>query len=312
CETLEEIFKRLQFEFIELEETLLDDDGASALFGMFSYYDSAVHLNISMNKFIGARGWVALSRLIQQSNSLLELKACGIPLLEYPAHFVARALQISNLSILHLDNTGLSGRPLMLLVSALKKNTRLQELYLADNELNSLQDSMHLGELLRYNNSIKLLDLKNNHISDAGLEDICEGLKKQRNVGLRCLILWKNQITTKGIGPLVSVLPCLRYLQTLNLGRNSLRNEGVLHLKDALISNRSIQRLGLVSTKVTCEGAVALAEFLAESPCILRLDLRKNTIKTGGLMALSLALKLNQSLIRLDLDEKPRNETGLP
>ncbi|XP_027013344.1 protein phosphatase 1 regulatory subunit 37 [Tachysurus fulvidraco] len=309
CESLEEIFKRVQFKVVDLEQTNLDEDGASALFDMIEYYESATHLNISFNKHIGTRGWQAASHMMRKTSSLQYLDARCTPLLDHSAPFVARALRISgSLTVLHLENAGLSGRPLMLLATALKMNMNLRELYLADNKLNGLQDSAQLGNLLKFNYNIHILDLRNNHILDSGLAYICEGLKEQRK-GLVTLVLWNNQLTHNGMGYLASALPCTQSLETLNLGHNAVGNEGVLKLKDGLIANRSLLRLGLASTKLSCEGAVAVAEFFAESPRLLRLDLRENEIKTGGLMALSLALKVNTSLLRLDLDREPKKET---
>lgn len=309
CESLEEILKRVQFKVIDLEQTNLDEDGASALFDMIEYYESATHLNISFNKHIGTRGWQAAAHMMRKTSSLQYLDARNTPLLDHSAPFVARALRISgSLAVLHLENAGLSGRPLMLLATALKMNMNLRELYLADNKLNGLQDSAQLGNLLKFNYNIQILDLRNNHILDSGLAYVCEGLKEQRK-GLVTLVLWNNQLTHNGMGYLAAALPCTQSLETLNLGHNSVGNEGVHKLKDGLIANRSVLRLGLASTKLSCEGAVAVAEFIAESARLLRLDLRENEIKTGGLMALSLALKVNTSLLRLDLDREPKKET---
>lgn len=53
--------------------------------------------------------------------------------------------------------------------TALKMNMNLRELYLADNKLNGLQDSAQLGNLLKFNYNIQILDLRNNHILDSGL-----------------------------------------------------------------------------------------------------------------------------------------------
>ncbi|XP_069772267.1 protein phosphatase 1 regulatory subunit 37 [Narcine bancroftii] len=305
CEALEEIFKRIQFKTINLEWTKMDEDGASALFNMMEYYDSTFCLSISFTKNIGRRGWKAAAQLIQKSSSLQEFKASGIPMMERPASCVARGLKLNyHLRVLRLDRARLSGRPLMLLVSALKMNQMLQELYLADNNLNSVQDSMYLRDLLEVNSAIQLLDLKNNCIFNTGLEDICEGLKRQKQ-GLKTLILWNNKLTHKGMIPLAAILPNLTYLETLNLGRNRLSDEGVQSLKEGLIANQSVTRLGLASTAITCEGAIAAAEFIAESTRILRLDLRRNRIGTGGLMALTLATKLNHSLVQMDLEKGP-------
>ncbi|XP_053329604.1 protein phosphatase 1 regulatory subunit 37 [Spea bombifrons] len=308
CEALEEIFKRVQFKMVDLEQTNLDEDGASALFDMIEYYESATHLNISFNKHIGTRGWQAAAHMMRKTNCLQYLDARNTPLLDHSAPFVARALRISSsLTVLHLENTSLSGRPLMLLATALKMNIVLRELYLADNRLNSLQDSAQLGNVLKFNSCIQILDLRNNHILDSGLAYICEGLKEQRQ-GLVTLVLWNNQLTHAGMVYMSMCLPHTQTLETLNLGHNAIGNEGVRHLKNGLIGNRSVLRLGLASAKLTCEGAVAVAEFVAESPRLLRLDLRENEIKTGGLMALSLALRVNQSLLRLDLDREPKKE----
>ncbi|NXO59012.1 PPR37 phosphatase, partial [Aramus guarauna] len=309
CEALEEIFKRVQFKIVDLEQTSLDEDGASALFDMIEYYESATHLNISFNKHIGTRGWQAAAHMMRKTNCLQYLDARNTPLLDHSAPFVARALRISSsLVVLHLENASLSGRPLMLLATALKMNMNLRELYLADNKLNGLQDSAQLGNLLKFNCYIQILDLRNNHILDSGLAYICEGLKEQRK-GLVTLVLWNNQLTHTGMAYLGMTLPHAQSLETLNLGHNPIGNEGVRNLKNGLIGNRSVLRLGLASTKLTCEGAVAVAEFIAESPRLLRLDLRENEIKTGGLMALSLALKVNHSLLRLDLDREPKKES---
>lgn len=57
----------------------------------------------------------------------------------------------------------------MCLATALKMNMNLRELYLAENKLNGLQDSAQLGNLLKFNYNIQILDLRNNHILDSGL-----------------------------------------------------------------------------------------------------------------------------------------------
>ncbi|XP_062329430.1 protein phosphatase 1 regulatory subunit 37 [Osmerus eperlanus] len=116
CESLEELLKRVQFKVVDLEQTNLDEDGASALFDMIEYYESATHLNISFNKHIGTRGWQAAAHMMRKTSSLQYLDARNTPLLDHSAPFVARALRISgSLAVLHLENAGLSGRPLMLL-----------------------------------------------------------------------------------------------------------------------------------------------------------------------------------------------------
>ncbi|XP_016402328.1 protein phosphatase 1 regulatory subunit 37-like [Sinocyclocheilus rhinocerous] len=89
---------------------------------MIEYYESATHLNISSNKHIGTRGWQAAAHMMRKTSSLQYLDARNSPLLDHSAPFVARALRISgSLTVLHLENAGISGRPLMLLGNERKK-----------------------------------------------------------------------------------------------------------------------------------------------------------------------------------------------
>ncbi|XP_016369532.1 protein phosphatase 1 regulatory subunit 37-like [Sinocyclocheilus rhinocerous] len=239
---------------------------------------------------------------LTQRNECLELK--GEKLDYKSCESLEEIFKRVQFKVLDLEQTNLDED----VTTALKMNMNLRELYLAENKLNGLQDSAQLGNLLKFNYNIQILDLRNNHILDSGLAYVCEGLKEQRK-GLVTLVLWNNQLTHNGMGYLAAALPFTQSLETLNLGHNAVGNEGVHKLKDGLIANRSILRLGLASTKLSCEGAVAIAEFIAESPRILRLDMRENEIKTGGLMALTLAFKVNSSLLRLDLDREPKKET---
>lgn len=53
-------------------------------------------------------------------------------------------------------------------VGALKVNRALRELHLTNNLLNSYQDALQLGDLLRYNTTLRTLELSRNAVADAG------------------------------------------------------------------------------------------------------------------------------------------------
>ncbi|XP_056249899.1 protein phosphatase 1 regulatory subunit 37 [Seriola aureovittata] len=301
CEALEVVLKSLHFDFINLQATQLEENGASSLLDMILYYESTTHLDISDNGSMGTSGWRALAHLIKQSVCLSRLDVCNVPMVDYPALSLSKALLTSRLTVLHLHNAQLSGMPLYTLVGALKANRALQELHLTNNLLNSYQDALQLGDLLRYNTTLKTLELSNNAVADSGLEELCDGLRRQ-TAGLRVLLLRNNHITAEGMVHLAKTLPVLKVLQVLDLGENFLGNEGIQVIRMPLMVNCSVLQLGLAQASITCEGAVALAEFLAESHQIQRLDLRQNEVKVGGLMALCLALRINGSLASLDLD----------
>nr|XP_046269456.1 protein phosphatase 1 regulatory subunit 37 [Scatophagus argus] len=307
CEALEVVLKSLRFDFINLQASQLDENGTSSLLDMILYYESTTHLDISDNNNMGTSCWRALAHLIKQSVRLSRLDVFNVPVVDYPAQSLAKALLTSRLTVLHLHNAQLSGMPLYTLVGALKSNKALQELHLNNNLLNSYQDAMHLGDLLRHNSTLMTLNLSNNCVADAGLEELCDGLRRQ-TAGLKVLRLRNNQITANGLFHLAKALPVMKVLQVLDLGENLLGNEGIQVIREPLIVNCSVLQLSLTRANITCEGAVALAEFLAESRRIQKLDLRQNDVKVGGLMALCLALRINRSLASLDLDCVPPQE----
>ena len=57
-------------------------------------------------------------------------------------------------------------------------NETMRELYLADNRLQAT-DAIQLGNLLKYNYTLRLLDIRNNHVHDVGLAHITDGLREQ-------------------------------------------------------------------------------------------------------------------------------------
>lgn len=55
-----------------------------------------------------------------------------------------------------------------LTVAALKMNETLKELFLGDNKFMPT-DGVQIGNLLKYNHKLELLDLRNNHLQVKGL-----------------------------------------------------------------------------------------------------------------------------------------------
>lgn len=310
-EALEEILKRIQFNKIDLEATSLNDESSVILFDMLEYYESAKHLNISSNPNIEARGWQACSHMIKKTQCLEQLEAKDVMLNEQYMNILSRALRlVYHLHILKLENCGLSGRPIVILVTALKMNTGIRELYLADNGLD-LYDAIQLGSLLRLNNHLQLLDISNNNIQDDGVHDLLEGLINQvhedkEGKGLSILILWNNRLTKKSSPYFSRIISLSRTLETLNIGQNMLTSEMLVTVKDSLKQNRILLQLGMQSTDLTCSGIVALSDIIENNQVLQRIDLRDNSIQMTGMNALHAAMQKNRSVIQLDLDDKPR------
>lgn len=112
-----------------------------------------------------------------------------------------------------------------ILVSSIKFNTSLRELYLGENKICSA-DCVQLGNLLRGNAYLNVLDLRSNLIQDIGLDHICEGLSHQpssstvfdifegnrnrgsmsQNAGILILNLSDNQLSSRAMNRLAQTL----------------------------------------------------------------------------------------------------------
>ncbi|CAL2044606.1 unnamed protein product [Caenorhabditis brenneri] len=306
-EALEEIFKRVQFTTIDFEYTFLDDESAISLGEMIEYYDSCVRLNLSFNKQIDMRGWTAMFKSIRNAVSLqmLNLRYTNLNDRSIPALCkLARAQPSASLTCLHLENTQMSGKNLLVLICALKYNTGLRELYLGDNGLQPT-DGSHIYQLITSNTSLQLLDLRNNNIGDPGVRHICDGLKNRESIqksSLSAMVLWNNNVSGASMDSLAEALTENTKIETLNIGNNNLGIEGIARLKPSLVSNSHLHRLGLQNTGINCEGAIILAECIADNTALLRVDIRDNPIALAGLLALHSAMKMNTSITLLNID----------
>lgn len=186
---------------------------------------------------------------------------------------------------------------------ALVKPTQTEEeaiaIYQAKRAKRILASLPRVGHLLT-------LDLKGNDIR-GGASYLGQALKKNRT--LKVLNLSDNSIEIAG---LVAIADALKYnstLETLDMSHNPCSGpslEGITTLRSAFTLNSNLKRLFLNDTDLSSEGAIALAEFLPEAKSLIHLDLTENgEIDIAGVMALAVSVKMNKSLRCLDLNIPP-------
>ncbi|GLV43239.1 uncharacterized protein CBL_14081 [Carabus blaptoides fortunei] len=256
CESLEEIFKRVQFTNIYFEGDGFTTEIAYPLFEMFEYYESAIHLDINFgDSIVGIRGMQAVGRYIKNSNTLQEFSALHLRLNGREYEALIKPLDSTiNLQILKLSNCHLAATRLTLLVNGLIQNKTIKELYLPHNFLEKYE-AEELGRLLHFNKRIQLLDLSNNSIEDAGVEHLVRAILSGTE-GLEVLVLWCNKLTIGSAKPLSILLTCYPSLTVLNVGCNILRCEFITRMTEALTTNMSLQRLDTNKTLVQLDLSV--------------------------------------------------------
>lgn len=86
----------------------------------------------------------------------------------------------------------------------MKFNENLQELWLGSNHLGP-EDGQHLGSILRTNHTLRILDVRDNNLQDAGVRYICAGIAEQIE-GLQTLNLTSNNIGHEGFHHISAML----------------------------------------------------------------------------------------------------------
>ena len=108
---------------------------------------------------------------------------------------------------------------LILPVAAMKFNENLQELCLGSNHLGP-EDGQHLGSILRTNHSLRVLDVRENNLQDAGVRYISAGIAEQQE-GLFTLNLCSNNIGQEGFHHISAMLVSVAFTYLLTAALNT-------------------------------------------------------------------------------------------
>ncbi|XP_003385088.1 PREDICTED: protein phosphatase 1 regulatory subunit 37-like isoform X2 [Amphimedon queenslandica] len=299
CEVLEAVLSRVHASTLKLERTNLEDEGMIAICEMVEFYGCACKLLLAHNNRLRPRAWLTIGRTLKKSPFIDTIDVGYCALDDQTLTLLLRAVRANcGLRVLKMEGNNLTGKGTFILMAAMKFNENLQEIYLSRNHLGP-EDGQHLGNILRSNHTLRVLDVSDNNLQDSGIRYISAGIAEQQE-GLYTLNISTNNLTADGIHHISAMLPCTRTLRDLNISNNRFGDNGLFMLKLGILANRSVEKLVLSGTKVTCEGAIALAEVLAESRYLVHVDLRENEIRIAGLMALCLALRMNHKLLHLE------------
>lgn len=118
-----------------------------------------------------------------------------------------------------------------------------------------------LAQALRYNRTIRILDLTGNLIGDDGISAI-SGALDPRNSALEELRVGKNEISAVGAHYIATLLRQYPRLWRLDLSDNVVYKEGAVALARSLLTNESLRSLSLAHNGITDDGYEALAGAL--------------------------------------------------
>ena len=122
---------------------------------------------------------------------------------------------------------------------------------------------------------------------------------------IRCKIdeldLWGYNMTSEGVGEVMSGLSCNHTLRKMDLSGNKIGSEGAVAVATMLKRNSSLEILGLDSCNIGSSGGAELGIALVMNKTLRLLWLSRNAIGYGGVKGLCVGLENNSSLEELNL-----------
>ena len=216
---------------------------------------------------------------------------------------------LQNMRELYLINNKLDGSACDLLAKAVPSMSRLEELRLGNNPI----DSGGAVEVIKAlcGSGVNGLWLHNTGIGEPDCEALCELLKSSHS--LQHHLICDNNLSSESVASIITGLSHNNSLTYLNISNSHFSMANVNSLASALKdhSKCTLTRLVLRDCHISSESAVELAAALCKNSTLKRLYLDRNPIGVEGASSMSDMLQHNTSLEDLHLLDDSVGEEGV-
>ena len=227
-----------------------------------------------------------LADVIEQNPCLEELHLAGNDL-NSSAIVVLRALQeIRTLKLLNLSSNNMTSVVAQDLADVIEQNPCLEELHLADNDLNS--SAIVVLQALQEITTLKLLDLSCNNMTSVVAQDLAGVI--EQNPCLEELHLAVNDLSSSAI-VILQALQAITTLKLLDLSFNNLTNVVVEDLAGVIKCNPCLEKLDIANNELN-SSAIMVIQTLHEIATLNLLDLSFNNMTSDDLAKCNLCLEL--------------------
>ncbi|XP_029385501.1 leucine-rich repeat-containing protein 34 [Echeneis naucrates] len=242
----------------------ITDEGVRHLAELLQEESSALRsLDLSYNDIL-TDGAEILSRSLKGNSSLLSLRLSGNKIGNRGTMYLAHMLQVNTgLQELELADSDLATQSVIALTIVLKSNRSLRSVDISRPLLFSHQEewAVHCSEMLAMNSSLVELHLGKMGLTDAGMERLTAGLRF--NHSLRYLDLRCNRVTRDGTQHLAGLLKENPSLQIIDLSSNRLEDEGAVYLSEAISwPGCGLKECSVNSNNIRTKGLLALTEAM--------------------------------------------------
>ena len=178
----------------------------------------------------------------------------------------------------------------------------IQELYLGGTGMGHV-GCCAVARMLEQTGSLRILSLEYCHLRDEEGIILAEAIAKNRHrLALEALQLSFNELTCKGIEPLMNAVWGSTSLRELGLDNNSIGDRGANVVSAVISSVKTLKKLDLGFNSISAMGMRTIMKTVAENINLCSLSISGNNIDTGSAKAVAYALAYNKSLKSLFLD----------
>ena len=210
------------------------------------------------------------------------------------------SLHRSTLRELGISGTGISDPDFKCLASYIHSTTSLQDLSIGENNI-SVESINSLCKALSANSSLRRLEMSHCHFTASHCLCLGQLLRHPIHSNIEMLDLSWCNLTSDGVGDVVSGLSDNQTLRELRLSHNQIRSEGAVAIATMLLTNSSLMVLYLGWCSIGSSGGVELGRALLRNKTLRELELSWNKLEDDGVRELCRGLETNSSLEQLRL-----------
>ena len=219
-----------------------------------SYFDfsSLKYINISKNNLGDLGGTYFLHLITKYSKNLEYLNISYTSIGKNSCDILINFLANNNLKInlLNIGGNNLGDELFSEILVAISSNIHINKLYISDNKLGRISSNI-IGNFLKYDRKLKLLDVSKNNFDDENIIFMLKGLII--NSTLETLFLNELGLTNRSFRIFDTTLSINTKLRKIFLEKNKFNYKGIQKLSDTLNSNKHLEYISLVGNNFESE-----------------------------------------------------------
>ena len=238
----------------------------------------------------------AIATVVSTNKSLETLSVKDNGLNDDGVILIAQSLcELSSLKVCNLRDNYITNKAAKALASAISKNTKLEELYLGNNQLQL--GTIKIAISLQKISTLKVLDLDNNNITEQAAKQLSIAIKK--NTSLENLWLNGNHLRSSVV-MVVNALKKVSTLKELNINDNKSRSKELAPaIASVVTKNKLIQKLLLKGNGLDDDGMILIAQSLCRLSSLKVYNLQDNNVTERSAEALASVISSNTGLEEL-------------